>query len=277
MFSCTRCGYNCYRKADMVKHMQRRKPCSLIASPDATPRFICEWCNRAFKSRQSKWYHKKNHCQGPYQSSDVVCSSSEDATLRDEIQMLKSRLQELEDIKKSEASSDKHVHHHHHTTTTTTQNIINSNVNTTVVVNAFGKESMAHITSQFLDQCVLRRDKGLIELLEKIHFDPEHAENKNVVATNLKAPIVRVHNGATWRYERKDRVLNELVDRGHGIMQEHFDDHEDRLKEDMSETMFKCICKWMDNMHSRDKNTVESVLTDIYVLLLNAGMDAAAS
>jgi hypothetical protein len=152
--------------------------------------------------------------------------------------------------------------------TPTINNTTTINSNTSVNINAFGKEALDHLTEDFMDQCVRRRDKGLIELIEKIHFD--RPENKNLRITNLKLPFIQCHDGQRWMYDRKDRILNKLVDHGHELMQDHLDDHEDRIRDRTSETMFDCICKWMSKIQGRDKKTLEPVLTDIYLLILNS-------
>jgi hypothetical protein len=149
-----------------------------------------------------------------------------------------------------------------------TTNITTTNNNNSIVINAFGSECVDHITDNFLDQCVRRRDKGLVELIEKIHFDCP--ENQNMRVKNVKLPFIQCHNGQKWVYDKKDRVLNHLVDKGHGMMQEHLDDNDDRIRENMSQTMYDCIVEWMEKIHDRDKNTLESVLTDIYLLILNS-------
>jgi cyclopropane fatty-acyl-phospholipid synthase-like methyltransferase len=64
-------------------------------------------------------------------------------------------------------------------------------------------------------------------------------------------------------------VLGDLVDRGHGIMQDHFDDHEGRFREDYA-AMFDHIREWMDKMQEKDRKTYGSVITDMYILVLNA-------
>lgn len=49
----------------------------------------------------------------------------------------------------------------------------------------------------------------------------------------------------------------------------HFDDYQEEIRVDTSETMWNYIVKWMEKMMDRDKTTIEDVLLDIYVLLLN--------
>ena len=277
-YACKRCGYASRFPQALKRHLQRKKACepllrdvsveelldACMLSPSAGARrsITCCGCGKAFASVQSRWNHQKRTGCG---RADMV---ERDASAGDEgrkVRELETRIQELQEELKRVGKPE--VQNVYNNTQTITQNN-----NNTIVINGFGKESLEHISAQFLDQCVRRTDKGLVELIERIHFDPRHQENRNLRVTNMKMPIMQVHNGTAWRYDKKDRVLNELVDKGHGIMQDHFDDHEDRIKDEVSETMFDHIQMWMDKMHDRDKKTWESVLTDIYVLILNAGM-----
>jgi hypothetical protein len=177
-------------------------------------------------------------------------------------------------------SNNNNVNNHtYKITNNLTNNHTNNNVNITqncnIIVNGFGKEATDHISLGFLDQCLRRRDKGLIELIEKIHFDPERLENRNMQVTSRKDPMMIVHNGLRWKYEMKDSVLKQLVDKGHSIMQEHYGEHEERLRTLISQTMFACIQEWMDKMQEEDKKTVSKVIDALYLLILNATMDAS--
>ena len=278
-FTCERCGYSTPRKALLAKHLRRLQECppvftdapasSLLAcivkthATDASVATTCE-CGKVLKNSNSLRYHKTHHCasarssQGPA-ANTVLPGLHVD---HEEWSKLKQQIEEL----LLWSQSDK--------TVATTNNILQHNVTNNIVINAFGNESTDHITTQFLDQCVRRTDKGLIELIGKLHFDPDHQENCNMKITNMKTPIMKVHNGITWRYDKKNKILNELVDKGHGMMQDHFDDNEERLKDQVSEAMFDHIRKWMDKMQDRDKKVLEGLLTDIYILILNANAGA---
>jgi hypothetical protein len=151
------------------------------------------------------------------------------------------------------------------------QNSNNTQV-TNITVNAFGQETLQHISTHFLDQCVRRRDKGLVELIGKIHYDTKHAGNNNMKITNRKDSVMMVHDGNRWRFERKESVLKQLMEKGHALMQEHFDDHEERMKNMISQTMFGVIQDWMDKMQEEDKNTIAKVIDGLYLLILNSSM-----
>jgi hypothetical protein len=265
-FTCCRCGYSTPKKALLIKHLHRRVECPPIFSEEPVASLLeaienpvitllsypacqkCCDCGKILKNANSLRYHKSKHCNKS--AANLVRENHQSSVGRSIVT--------------------------NNNTNTINNNINNNNnilqnVTNNITINAFGKENIDHISTQFLDQCVRRTDKGLVELIEKIHFDPDHNENCNMKVTNLKMPIMQVHNGLCWKYDKKTRVLSDLVDKGHGMMQEHFDDHEDRIKDQVSETMFDHIRKWMDKMQDRDKKVIESVLTDMYLLILNAG------
>ena len=284
-YYCPRCGYNTSRKALMVKHLHRTRPCigvsdgsdamvllkqvtSCIAARKYGEFGVACTCGKVLKNRLSLNHHRAYHCA--LREPRSVGEASDAESVQDELRALRQQVERLSAQLPAGTVTIGKVD-----VTNVVNNVSGSvnTVNATVTINAFGRETTEHITPQFLDQCVKRTSKGLVELIEKIHFDPGHQQNCNLKITNVKMPIMQVHNGRTWKYDTKEKVLNQLVDRGHGIMQDHFDDHEDRIRDQVSQTMFDHIRGWMDRMADRDKKTLEAVLTDIYVLVLNAGSD----
>lgn len=268
-YECPRCQYKTRIAVDMKRHLTRKTPCPPIysetepaavidalfpSSVTKTKSFTCKHCSKCFSSSQSR----SNHYRDVHGQSRGSLNTGQIASALVDLQK---KVNELEKMQSN-------------TTTNTIQNnTINSNNNVVtqnIVINAFGHENTQHITKQFIDQCVRRTNKGIVELIEKIHFDPDMEENCNLSATNIKVPLIRVHDGSSWTYGRKDRVLGQLVDKGHGIMQEHFDDNEDTIRDSVSDSMFNHIRKWLDKMQEKDKKTWEDVLTDMYILIINA-------
>jgi mannose/cellobiose epimerase-like protein (N-acyl-D-glucosamine 2-epimerase family) len=145
---------------------------------------------------------------------------------------------------------------------------INNNITNNIQVNAFNHEDLSHISKSFIERCVKRTNKGLVELVEQVHFSEKATQNNNIRITNKKLPLIQVHNGDKWSF-RKEKILSEVFDKGHSIMQEHFDDNEDELKSNMSTTMFGYIKEWLEKMSDYEKKTMETVLTDIYLLIVN--------
>ena len=252
VYTCPRCEYSTRDLHIMKRHLSRMTPCPPVHIDDEpgailerlqkesrnTKKLACPYCDSAFSCRQSKYAHIKRFHSMDVQHTNHGSSWPPGSSM---------------------------------TIVNVNNNVINQNNH--IVINAFGRESLEHVTPAFIDQCVRRTDKGIVELIEKIHFDPDVRENCNIKATNAKVPLVKYNDGARWKWGRKDKLLDEIVDRGHGLMQEHFDDHEDVMRNRLSISMFEHIRKWMDKMQDRDKKTWESVITDIYVLILNASAE----
>jgi hypothetical protein len=151
----------------------------------------------------------------------------------------------------------------------TTAGSITQNQCVNININAFGREDTGHLTSQFLDRCVKKTNVGLIELLNKLHFGTADGCNANVRITNRKLPLAEVNDGQLWQFEKKDKVLNHMVDKGQDILQEHLEEHQERIKEQLSESMWEHIQEYFERMEVRDEATIRDILDDVYIMLLN--------
>jgi hypothetical protein len=84
---------------------------------------------------------------------------------------------------------------------------------------------------EFMTRMFMNQPNSYIKLIEKVHFDPEHPENKTVRITNKKEPYVNVHDSKIgWRVEPQDNVLDEMINNTKNMLDEHFCDNEDDLK-----------------------------------------------
>lgn len=245
---CQRCGFQGKTRQSLVRHLQRKNPCSPTCSDvlchvllcELTTKHsgehTCEYCDKAFSFASGKSKHKKN-CR--FRPNDVVPTTARSSEAKVTIG----------------------------TQNIQTQNNIQNNI---MVINAFGEEDISHLTEAFKTQCIRRTDKGFVELLEKIHFDPAKPENKNVQITNMKLPFIRTYGGQRWMYREKDEVLADLVEKGHTILSEHYEDNEEEVVHNLSESMKEHIQAWMELIESKDQKTQEQLLRKIYLLILNA-------
>ena len=69
-YKCERCHYIAKQKGDYKKHLNRKYPCKAIHSTITIKElldklntqkegYICNKCNKVFKTRQSKYQHQK--------------------------------------------------------------------------------------------------------------------------------------------------------------------------------------------------------------------------
>jgi hypothetical protein len=143
---------------------------------------------------------------------------------------------------------------------------INNNQNT-ININAFGREDTSGISQQVMDQCLRRTNVGLVDLVKHIHFD--NASNHNVKASIEHPNIVEFHDGNEWKYDLQKKVLRQIIDSGHRMMSDHFDDHTDRLKTEMSNALFHYVCDWLRKMEKSNHAAYVDVMERVFVLVLN--------
>ena len=90
------------------------------------------------------------------------------------------------------------------------------------MLNCFGKESMEHITPQYLKHLISGPFTSTSEIIKRIHFDEEHPENANVKITNKKLPWAEVYHGEKWMIKKKKDILQVMVDKGFNIIDEAY-------------------------------------------------------
>lgn len=250
-YICPRCHYETHHLSCYKGHLQRKTTCeatydniaaetileNLQKSKEESKKFKCTFCDKRFGHRQSKYLHQRD-CVGDKADMDIS-----------------DRLKALEHLLSKASTAE--------------QNVTINNITNNIQINAFNREDLSHISKPFLDRCVKRTNKGLVELVERMHFSDSASQNNNMRITNKKLPFIQTHNGNKWMLERKDKVLNEVVVKGHSMMQEHFEEYECEFKEQMSKAMFEFIKDWIEKMSDCDKKVMETVLTDIYLLILN--------
>ena len=155
----------------------------------------------------------------------------------------------------------------------TTINLSGNNASTIIVL-PFGKENTDYLNNeQFLDKCLRRTDKGVLDYIASKHFHANHPENHNIKVTNLKLPYVKTFTGKVWETQHKDVVLDEMVSDTCDIL----DDHYDRIKDDIRGHManhrsfvrvIEEFIKTMDNEDKREK-LYRELRRDAYLMIAN--------
>ena len=63
-------------------------------------------------------------------------------------------------------------------------------------------------------------------IIKHIHFHPAHPENHNIKITNRKLPYASVYKNDKWELSHKRQTIEELMQRGYGLMDERLDNLE---------------------------------------------------
>lgn len=214
--------------------------------------FECSLCSKLFSHRQSLSVHKK------------ICSSNRNNNTDERLLRLEQNTQTLMNQMSRVPSGL--------LTTYNTRNN-NSNCNNTynIQINSYDRPNLSYLTPAFLTQCIKRRDKGLCELLEHIHYHPDHAENHNVKISNRKSNFIETHDGMRFQFQEKNKVLDELVREGFEILEEYYLDCEDEIQHALNynETRLEEVRDFLKACRDQDIHVLTPLKQNVFLLIIN--------
>ena len=113
---------------------------------------------------------------------------------------------------------------------------INQTFNQTnqIIINNHGEEDLKYITAEYLTELLKIPYNSVPQLIKQIHFHPEHPENHNLKITNKKLPYIQVYMDKQWHLKDKKEVIDSIVDKSIGILDDHFDE-QDKLNDSQKE------------------------------------------
>lgn len=208
-YVCKRCGYETQHHHSLIRHLRRKNPCKATLSDNSIDDLLteqthkeyneitydCERCDRKFNTRQSRHRHMKI-CQGNTTS------------LEDMKQYMKKEL--MDEIRMEFDLRPKTVN----TIGTINNGMINNG--TIINVNGLGKEDISYLTDhprfqQFMIKCIKEKSDGIMDYLERKHFDPSHPENHNLKKMR-RDDFIEVYDGKKWRLRFKEDVLDDVFE-----------------------------------------------------------------
>lgn len=180
--------------------------------------------------------------------------------------------QQQEEIKKLIHTSAAGITHQ---TNNQTNNTTNTNTNShnkiTINVVAFGRENAQHILDDnaFMERCIRRRELGVIDYLQRLHFDPRHPEHHNVRMTNYKVPWLDVHNGEGWMKSSREETLDEMVNDGCNSLDEHYQENKETYAEKLTERMIQMIEDFLENAKNDHPPTLQELRSKLFLMVMN--------
>ena len=213
-YRCERCNYTTNKMCNIKMHFSRKVPCNDLFSIGkscvqlldelthsiSTNVYECELCHRSFKTAQAKSKHV------------ISCKQIELHNLMVENERIKNELLKLKESNTTNITTNNN----------TTNNITN---NITVVLNDFGNESISHIVNdkEFLDGCLKRLlTTAIEEIIEKVYYDDEHPENRNILMKNKKLNQVVVHSNGEWKCRNISSPAAKMLCNGKNIITTHY-------------------------------------------------------
>jgi hypothetical protein len=258
MYDCKRCGYKTEYKQSLIRHLNRAKPCD--ETYDTTPReailkelqrkhdsesiHTCVYCNAEFTFKNNMFRHQKN-CKKKVDNSEIN-------ELKEQMKQMALQLEELK------------LNGTH--TVNNTNNVQNNIIN--IQLKDFGLESQAHLTTEFLNKCFA--DKGLVSLIENLHFDQEAPQNHNVRLRSRKQELMEVFSHGKWLVKDQDQTLTELIQSGYRILRMHGKRNKENIMEEegIDEVDYDEIVQWLETIYE-DRKVQKPIKRDLIILFMN--------
>jgi len=165
--------------------------------------YICNYCSKEYKHRQSLYTHtklckQKKQTITTHENTTELCSLLQQQLYKTFKQLDNKDKQITKLIKKSNNNN-------------INNGIINNN-NNNIVINSYTTPDLSHLTSKDIYSCLSKNVFCAAELIEKIYFNKDKPENHNICLTNLKTPYISVFDGTNWNIKKKVIAFDDLLD-----------------------------------------------------------------
>ena len=126
----------------------------------------------------------------------------------------------------------------------------NTTINNTqnIQINSYGNEDLSHITEQLKTELLRSPYLMIPKFIEQVHFNSNKPENQNICIPNKKDNIIKVFTGKKWVYQDKEQVLNDLVDGKYFILDNHYEDNRNLLKDSEIDYVIEIFNKIIDEI-----------------------------
>jgi hypothetical protein len=149
-------------------------------------KYICEYCNKEFSCRQSKYEHKKNICK-----KDLIVVNNKNSIDSNQQNIVNNGTQQI-----------------NNGTINNTNNTNNTNNN--IIINQIGYESLGGISIKDILSIVKEGKNMPITCIKKINFNKKYPENHSFCTTTLEGKHFTRINHKTQKPEKINK--NDFID-----------------------------------------------------------------
>lgn len=250
---CPRCGYHTNEQSNLRNHFERKNPCKPCVS------------NVPFASLLERYKQGEKFVSLPPHDPDSSWSLQQEVyEMRKEMQEMREMLHKLltnhsnhgasasgpnsnNTIGNGNTNTNTNTNSNNHTTI---QSVVQNITITQPTRNPFGQESLDYITTDFKKQCLVALSDGIQDLVESIHFNPDHPQNHNVMFKSAKNKTFIIWNGTIWREIDDKEAIDLLITKSCQLLFPIYT--ECRETEDAIKRNDEFIMKWIEalNRHS---------------------------
>ena len=146
------------------------------------------------------------------------------------------------------------------------QNIYNNSNNNTINYNIkllnYNQTDYSHLTDQDYVKCIKDCNYCVKSLIEKVHFNEEKPENKNIYISNIKNKYIMLYKNNKWQIMNRKSQIDDLYDYNEVLLENWYDEYKDKYPE-----MIRSFERYLKNKD--DDNLLNGVKDEILLMLYN--------
>ena len=276
-YSCEECNFFTKLKGDYNRHLLTKKhinvtqktPKNTINVTQKTPLFSekniagykCQYCDKVYKFRQGLNRHIK-----------YTCTKNKDEDLKELARLLNEKdkqlkerdnlINELIELQNSQYSKlTKQIGKL--TNKLQIKNIVNGNItNYNIQLLNYNQTDYSHLTDTDYVKCIKDCNSCVKSLIEKVHFNEQKPENKNIYISNIKGDYAMIYKSDKWQIVNKQTQIDDLYNYNEVILENWYEEYKDKYP--------KIIESFKKYLKNKDENVViNKVKDEILVLLYN--------
>jgi hypothetical protein len=227
-YCCEKCKENFPSKFNYERHINRKTPCV----PEEKEQYdierrSCQYCPKILSTAHTCQVHMTT-CK--YKPSEV------EQLKQIIIQMNDKLTNELKEIK-DKVDKPNNI--------TNVTNIQNNNIQN-IIVAPFGKEDLSFLTLKDYKKIFNKGCYSIPEIVKLIHCNDSKPEFMNVYIKNFRDEYMFTFDGKDWDIEKKDVVLNNMIENKKNLLESKFDDMQNELPQ-YAISMFKKFLEKSDD------------------------------
>ncbi len=220
-------------------------------------KFFCELCESKYKYPQGLYRHRK-YCKETSMKTLVKELEEKDKELEQKEKELEEMKKKLEIESKTTINKNCHNKNDHSFNNTHSNNTINNTIN----ILPYVETDSSHLTDKDFLAIVNKVTYCVMEMIEKVHFNPDKKENMNLRLTNLKDNLMMVFEKDNWTTKYKNDVLETLYVEKEMELEDWI--REEQYKYPNAKQKFD---KYLNNKESDE--TMNKVKDDIKLMMYN--------
>lgn len=259
---CQRCNHETSTKSNLLQHLRRKNPCTVINIDKDVDAYIeellfkeyndktydCEHCDMKFNSRSNRSRHLHT-CKKNVDTFDIIKMQLNELAQKLDNKMVSNNTNSGNNNGNTDSNNNNSANSHNTNTNTVNINIRN-----------LGHENMAAVPDEFIRSCWMNLE--FRQLFENLHYDPNFPENNNIRLKSSKRQQLEIYKDDKWKITPFKNGLNEIMTRLHSIFELFYKKNRKDIIEDVGEEELLVMLDQLDEIGKLSKKT-EDIKKDL--------------